>query len=320
MAIDVSQRWRAGRDGFVIDTDRGVFNPMGYEVVHVRSHANARAFVMEHHYSGTWRGGGEVFELRHGPRLVGVSVYAQPGGAAVLPAWFPAHAKTSLELVRLVMLDEVPFNAETWKLARDREILWREGYTGVVSFSDPMPRDLAAGGFIFCGHVGTTYGAASAIYTGQTGRETQWLFGDGSVFPSRCRTKIRAYAAGAPHRRCQGWEYASARLVAHGAPPFMFAHGDLAAADWCDEALGALARKRSHPGQHRYLWAKRGAARRDLERHLEELGVTALPYPEIDPAIVAAKINMLQRVRGAIDEPVVKRVADQLSFLNLETA
>jgi len=33
---EVAQRWREGRDGFVLDLDRGVFDPSGYEVVHIR--------------------------------------------------------------------------------------------------------------------------------------------------------------------------------------------------------------------------------------------------------------------------------------------
>lgn len=293
----IASRWRDGRDGFVLDLDRGIFDPRGYEVVHAKKHGDAHAFVHDHHYAGTSKGGGVVFELRRGPLLVGVAIYSQPGGVAVLPAWFPGHEKTSLELSRLVLLDEVPFNAETWMLARTREVLWREGYTGVVSFSDPMPRDLADGDFIFPGHVGTTYGAASAIYTGTTGTETQWLFDDGTVFPLRCRTKIRAYAAGKPDRVCGGWRYSVKALVAHGAPPFTFAPGDEAAAAWCDQALGKFARRRIHPGQHRYLWAKKGGARRDLERHLDKLGVKPLPYPTVPPEIVAAKLRMRPRTQ-----------------------
>lgn len=292
MAAEVAQRWRDGRDGFVLDLERGVFDPRGFEVVHTRAHAEGQAFVRRHHYSRKAKGGGQLFEIRRGADLVGVAIYSQPGGAAVLPAWFPGHEKTSLELSRLVLLDEVPFNAETWMLARTRETLWREGYTGVVSFSDPMPRELRAGGFILAGHVGTAYAASSALYTGQTSRETQWLFGDGTVYPARCRTKIRAYAAGAPPARCQGWRYAVDALLAQGAAPFTFAPGDPAAAVWCDAALAQLARRRIHPGQHRYLWARRGAARRDLERHLAKMGAPRLPYPKLSPEIIAAKLAM----------------------------
>lgn len=291
----VGQRWRDGRDGFVLDLSRGVFVPTGYEVVRVRAQADAAAFVQQHHYARSMKGGGVVFELRHGPELVGVIVYSQPGGPAVLGAWFPGHEKESVELSRMVLLDKVPFNAESWFMARTREVLWREGYTGVVSFSDPMPRDLAVGGFVFPGHVGTSYSAASAIYLGQSGRETQWLFGDGSVFPLRCRTKIRAYSAGKSERVRQGWSYAVKVLLAHGAPPFSFQPGDPAAAAWCDDALAQLARKRAHPGQHRYVWAKKGGARRDLVRHIASKGLSPLPYPTVPPEIVAAKLNMVPR-------------------------
>ncbi len=291
----VCQRWRDGRDGFVLDLSRGVFDPTGYEVVRVRPQADAKAFVLRHHYARSMKGGGVVFELRRHAQLVGVIVYSQPGGPAVLGAWFPGREQEAVELSRMVLLDEVPFNAETYFLARTREELWREGYSGVVSFSDPMPRDLATGGFVFPGHVGTSYAAASAIYLGQSGRETQWLFADGSVFPLRCRTKIRAYAAGKPEKVRQGWAYSVEALIARGAPPFTFEPGDPAAVAWCDDALARFARQRVHPGQHRYLWAKRGGARRDLLRHLERKGIKSLPYPTVPPEIVAAKLNLVAR-------------------------
>lgn len=299
MITNVAQRWREGRDGFVIDMERGVFDPRGYEVVHARSHVEAKAFVERHHYSKTWRGGGEVFELRHGSEVVGAGTFAQPGGPAVLGAWFPGHEKTSLELSRFVLLQGVPFNAETWMMARARELLWREGYTGIISFSDPMPRDLASGGFIFAGHVGTIYAASSAVYTGQTREETQWLFADGTVFSPRLRTKIRAFGHGDPLARCAGWASAVEVLLAHGAPPFTFEHGDTRAVRWCDEALAKLARRRRHPGQHRYLWAKRGGARRDLDRQLDKKGVGQMPYPRVTPEILAAKLNMASKGTSA---------------------
>jgi len=238
MSIDnATMRWKYGREGFLLDLERGVFNPSGYDVVRVREQSGSAAFVGEHHYSGTWKGGGLVFDLMHHAKRVGVAVYSQPGGPKVLGAWFPGHEKTSLELSRLVLLDEVPFNAETWMLARTRDLLWRDGYTGVVSYSDPMPRPRADGSLLFPGHVGTTYKAASAIYTGQTKGEAQWLFRDGTVFPSRDRTKIRAFAFG--QDTCKGWDYAKDVLLAQGAPPFEFAFGDERASAWCDSSLRA---------------------------------------------------------------------------------
>jgi hypothetical protein len=285
-----SQRWKLGRDGFVLDLERGLFSPSDYEVVHVRGHAEARAFVETHHYSASWPSAIEVFELRHHELLVGVAVFSEPGGPKVLPKWFPGHEETSVELGRLVLLDEVSFNAETWMLTRAFEVLWRTGYTGIVSFSDPMPRSLRSGRVIFPGHLGTTYKAKGAIYTGRTAREKVWTFDDGTVFPSRCRTKIRAYAAGKPPDTCSGWEYAARRLVQYGAPPFAFEHGDPGAASWCDAALARLARVARHPGQHRYLWARRGGARRDLERNLERLRVPPLPYPKLDEEQVRARL------------------------------
>lgn len=278
------QRFRKGRSGFVLDLERGVFDPRGYEVVHAgRAHAEARAFIEEHHYAASWPTALDVFELRHHERLVGSLVVAEPNGPKVLPKWFP-FPKEAAELSRLLLLDEVPFNAESWFIARVFELLWRIGYAGLVSFSDPMPRERSDGTVVMPGHLGTTYMAASALYLGRTGREPQWLFPDGTVFPKRSRSKIHAYARGATARLCQGWSGAVDRLIARGAPPFTFAHGDPAAARWCDDALTALAVKRRHPGQHRYLFAKRGGPRKTLLKHLEDNRLPILPYPRISLA------------------------------------
>lgn len=295
----VAQRWRDGRDGFVLDLDRGLFTPADYEVVHTRHHAEARAFVEQHHYSSSWPSATEVFELRRHEQLVGTAIFSEPGGPAVLHKWFEGAEAESVELGRLVLLDEVHFNAETWFASRATDILWREGYTGIVSFSDPLPREMADGHILTPGHVGVTYQAWSAIYTGQTRRERQWVFADGTVFPSRCRTKIRAYAAGKPDKVCEGWRYAAKALVAHGASPFVFEHGDARAAAWCDQWLAVLATPRVHPGQHRYLKAKRGAPLRALRRRLEALKVPQLAYPQLDAATLLARARMNEQRRAA---------------------
>lgn len=287
--INADMRWRNGRHGFVLDLSRGVFDPARYEVVHTRTHADASRFVRRHHYSGTTKGGGQVFELHRGGALVGVAVYSQPGGPAVLRAWFPGHEKSALELSRLVLLDDVPFNGETWFLSRTRELLWREGYTSLVSFSDPMPRERLDGTIVLPGHVGVCYAASSAIYTGQTGSDFVYLFGDGTIMPARAIAKVRAYAAGAPDHVAKGWRYATDALVAHGAPLFMFAAGDPRAETWIADALRTLTRKVLHPGQHRYFWTRKGGARKDLERHLAKKNVPVLPYPKVTAEIVAAR-------------------------------
>lgn len=299
METTVAQRWRDGRDGFVLDLARGLFSSAGFEVVHTKRHVDPRAFVEQHHYSASWPNAIEVFELRRAAALVGTAIYSEPGGPAVLTKWFPGHEATSLELGRLVLLDEVAFNAETWFMARCAEVLWQEGYTNIVSFSDPMARETADGLVLTPGHIGGIYQGASAIYTGTTRREAQWLFADGTVFPSRCRTKIRAYAAGKPAKVCEGWRYAVKALLAHGAPPWTFEHGDARAAIWCDEALAALTTARVHIGQHRYLMPRRGAARRDLKKRLAVLKVKPKAYPKVDAAILIARARMNEQRRAA---------------------
>ena len=67
------------------------------------------------------------------------------GRAVTFAAPGPSLVKDAVELGRLVLLDEVPGNGESWFIARCFELLRREGIVGVLSFSDPVPRTTADG-------------------------------------------------------------------------------------------------------------------------------------------------------------------------------
>jgi hypothetical protein len=65
-----------------------------------------------------------------------VAVFAVPVRLASLDC-LPSGRDGGRVLSRLVLLDEVEFNAESWLLGRAFELLRREGIPGVVSCPSP---------------------------------------------------------------------------------------------------------------------------------------------------------------------------------------
>lgn len=258
MLTPVVQRWRERRDLYRPAGETIV--PAHYEVAAIPDDRTARTFVEQHHYEGTF----PVARFRHGlywgPFLVGVAVFSVPMQGAVLDR-LPCPRDVGIELGRFVLLDRVPGNGESWFLARCFELLRREGIEGVVSFSDPMPRDDASGGVVFGGHIGNVYQAASAIYDGTNRRHTIRLLPNGRVLGDRTIAKIRA--------REQGWRYASEQLVRFGAVPLGERDDPRA---WLRTWLPRLTRTVRHPGKHRYLFGldrtvKRALARREQKAY-----------------------------------------------------
>ncbi len=169
---------------------------------------------------------------------------------------FGGHPLESAELGRFVLLDEVPFNGESWFLARCLHQLRRYGLRGVLSFSDPVPRTTADSVLIFPGHVGTIYQAGNAAYLGRGRARTLRLLPDATAFSDRALQKVRG------HER--GWEYAAAQLVRFGADPLGAAEDGAA---WLARWLPRLSRPLRHPGNHRYAWALSGPRLESLERY-----------------------------------------------------
>lgn len=262
MTADLAQRWRA-RGAVFVRPDGATFRPHAWEVAAISDDTTARAFVEAHHYSGAYPAARRRFGLYHHADLVGVAVFSQPMQADVLRP-FPRDA--AMELGRFVLLDAVPFNAESWTIRRCLDALAAEGVEGVVMFSDPEPRSGADGSVTFRGHYGTIYQASGAVYAGRATPRTLKLLADGTVLSARTLSKIRA--------RERGWRYAVDQLVAAGAPT---PSGDLAA--WLRAVLPRVTRTVRHPGNHRYLMPVSAAAKRCLTG-------CSLPYPK---APVAAR-------------------------------
>lgn len=264
--MTATQRW-THREPSWRHTSDGGFNPGRYDVVLI-DEATARDFVLTHHYSGTWPSPKYRYGLYDGGDLVGVNVLGIPTGANVLTNPLPGLVpfEQSLELSRLVLLDEVPANAESWFTAEVfRRAARYHGIRGVVAFSDPDERKVGDR-LILPGHVGTIYQALNATYTGRATPRSQWMLRDGSMFSPRARAKITGGERGAAG--------AVAQLVRRGADPL---DPDQDPRAWIRQALrqvGAVPVR--HQGVHRYVF-KLGTP---AIRRRVLVGMPALPYPK----------------------------------------
>lgn len=135
--------------------------------------AVGKAFIIQHHYSHGVHNGPMTWGLLDGEELVGVIAFATPSSEAVCASVFGPEGKRSVtELHRLVLLDRMPRNTESWFISRALAALKAERpqYRAVLSFADATQ-----------GHVGTIYQATNAIFTGRSGRATFYLDRDGRL-------------------------------------------------------------------------------------------------------------------------------------------
>jgi hypothetical protein len=133
---------------------------------------------------------------------------------------------------------ETHFLAEVFRLAA------KLGLRGVVSHSDPVPRQRADGTVIMPGHVGHIYAAKGAEYVGRAWPRTLHVLPDGRVFSGKAQQKIRDQDRG--HR------YAEDELIRWGARPMRAGERPDA---WLAAALEqAGARRVRTRGVHRYAF------------------------------------------------------------------
>lgn len=260
------QRWRDRVGTYRVPHE--VINTREYEVAQIALDSEAKAFVRQHHYSGSY----PAARMRAGlygksGELVGVAILSVPASQAALEKALPAGGDGRADLGRLVLLDHVPSNAESWFLARMFEIAKREGFTAVSADADPEQRLDASGRRVFAGHIGTIYQATNARYTGRTNKHSVRLFNDdGTVFSGAAWGKLRL--------RKKGWNYAAQSLMAHGAPKHpTFESDDATWRAWVTLAVNATTRPTNHHGNHRYVWA--------LDRRLWKSMPEAQMYPKL---------------------------------------
>jgi hypothetical protein len=258
---DGNQRWRNRRHFFVPPQCR--FQPARYDVLELPGDAQAKAFVLRHHYSASYPAARRRYGLFGPSGLEGVAVFSVPCNDRVLTSVFAAPAHQAVELGRFVLLDQVGFNGESWMLARCFELLRCDGFRGVVSFCDPIPRTSSDGVVVFPGHLGIVYQASNAVYLGRGTPRTLRLLSDGRVLSDRALSKLRAGV--------KGWRYTADLLEAAGADPAPGPGcGDLVA--WAARWVPLLTRPLRHPGCHRYAFA--------LDRRLLPSLPPAVAYPK----------------------------------------
>lgn len=261
-----NQRWRDRRTSFVGNDD--LFNPRDYEVSACDGKGSdtlVKAFIEQHHYSGSYPAARERILLHHrSGELVGAAVFSHPCAEAVLEP-LPCDRLEGVELGRFLLLDKlrdghgVGGHGESWFFARARKILRERGYKALLSYSDPMPRRALDGTLVLPGHVGRIYQASNAVYSGRSGKELHVLKPDGTIFSPRSMSKIRKWERGA--QKCVD------ELVAIGATPPTVR--DLADRDarraWMWREIFATCRRLRHGGNHSYVWAIDARLRRQVE-------------------------------------------------------
>lgn len=262
LPFTVSKRWRDRAERWV--TPGALFDPSRYGVDAVRRRDYA-PFVANHHYSGSCTQGAWAYGLYRATArdvgLGGVAVFNRSTSERVLPSHTGFDAAEDTELGRLVLLDDVPYNGESFFLARALRLLRAEapGLRVVVSFAGPMERrDPVSGALCKAAHWGVVYQASNAYHTKRTHPRVVYLGRDGHAYSDRKFRKIR--------NGTQGWRYAERDLVALGARPRQPGEDPSA---WLDEvlAIGVLTGVK-HPGTLGYAFGLDRDACRRIEAHV----------------------------------------------------
>jgi hypothetical protein len=236
----------------------------------MRGDREAKAFVEREHYASGFPASRFRFGFyEKGGSLVGVAVFSHPCNNLVLTNIFPGDPLESCELGRLVLLDRVPGNGESFFVSRCFEHLRGAGIKGIISFSDPVPRTTAEGTIIHRGHVGTVYQALNSRFLGRSTPRTLRLLPDGTAFHDRTAQKIRSGE--------RGWEYAARTLEKFGASPPPDEQEERV--KWLNLWLQRLTRRVKHEGNYKYCWGLDRATMRALPR--------SLPYPKLTRAQLA---------------------------------
>lgn len=269
--LSFCQRWTNGRDSY-----RPAGEPIRASEYHTDliTDAAAKHFIAQHHYATSSPPqvlSVGLFHKRRSAhsRLVGVCRFSVPMNQFAVPKHTGHEASNGCELGRLVLLDEVAANGESFFVSRALKALAVEKphIHAVVSYCDPLPRTRADGTLFKRGHVGTCYQALNARHVGRAKPRTLVMTRDGQVLSERTLSKLRNDERGSA--------YAYRQLLRAGCPTRNFGEPTT---EYLKRALdeGDLQRVR-HPGNLVYSWVIGcRKARRERARRLPD----ALPYPK----------------------------------------
>jgi hypothetical protein len=271
--FEFCQRWTKGREFYRPAGEPIRVTEFGVERI---SDSESKVFVADHHYApnsppqilsmGLFRKTG----VRRS-RLVGVCRFSVPMNQRAIPKHTGQAPRNGCELGRLVLLDEIAANGESFFVARALKGLAAEKphIHAVVSYCDPMPRHRADGTAFKRGHIGTCYQALNARHVGRAKPRTLLMTRDGQVISERALSKLRNDESGSA--------YVYRQLLSAGCQRRKAGE---ATTDYLERAIkeGGL-RKTRHPGNLVYSWAIGGPRnRRTRQQQLPE----ALPYPKLE--------------------------------------
>lgn len=258
--LSLCQRWKRGREYYRPGRETIRVREYGIDIV---SDRKARHFIAEHHYApnsppqtlsvGLFRKVG-VTESR----LVGIARFSVPMNQHAVPKHTGQEPGHGCELGRLVLLDEVPGNGESYFLARAMRVLRQErpNIRAVVSYCDPVARYRQDGTLFKRGHIGICYQALNARHVGRAKPRTLLMTRSGHVLSERSVSKFK-------HRE-RGEAYAYRQLLKAGCPERNLGEDREV---YLERALreGGVVRQR-HPGNLVYCWAVGSARDRKVAR------------------------------------------------------
>ena len=278
-----TQRWRDRRSLFVPAASEIDPRTLAVDVIDTRR--QAAPFVEAHHYAGSMpvcRLSVGLFRNGAGARseLVGVCAFAVPiNNASVPKSAGLADTGAACDLGRLVLLDDVGGNGESFLVSRAFRLLRRErpAILSVISYADPVRRIDGEGRVYLPGHVGALYATMGSRYVGRSSPRHDLLLPDGRPLSSRAISKIRNGET--------GQRYAIDQIVRAGAASPALGQDPT---EWLKalERSGFL-RRRRHPGNHVYVFPLTKAARIAARR------VPSLPYPILDRDASAGDVTAL---------------------------
>ena len=263
----LNQRWEGGRIRWRPDD---VIDPSKYGVVQVPDKGEIEPFIARHHYEHSKLPSTRFRFLmveRQGLKdlVVGAANFGVPCHRNVIGNVFPMIDPNyeGVELNRLVLLDRVAGNGESWFVAEAFRRLKKQGVEGVVSFSDPVPRKAESGALVMPGHWGCVYQALNGIYLGRGSSGAKRIFkSDGTSFSHRSKTKASTGDVGG--------NGAIKQLCDKGAS---WPRPDEDVKAWLSYWMDRLTYRVDHPGCHKYAWAISSALRRNVK-------FPPLPYPK----------------------------------------